>query len=41
MKALGAHVTGIHMKKAGGGRLRALTAPLGKLLRRGAKKPEE
>jgi pilus assembly protein CpaE len=41
MKALGAHVTGIHMKKGGRGRLRALTAPIGKLLGRGAKNPEE
>jgi pilus assembly protein CpaE len=42
MKALGAEVTGIRGKKGGrGGRLRALSAPLGRLLGRAAKAPEE
>jgi len=42
MKALGAEVTGIRGKHAGrGGRLRALSAPLGRLLGRAAKAPEE
>jgi len=41
MKALGALVTGIRMKKDGRGTLRALTAPLSKLLGRGAKNPQE
>ena len=41
LKALGAEVTGLRDKGARGGRLRALSAPLGKLLGRGAKEPKE
>ncbi len=42
MKALGAQVAGLGGKKAGqGGRLSAVTAPLGRLFRRGGKGTEE
>jgi pilus assembly protein CpaE len=41
MKALGAEVTGIRGKGEAGGRLRALSAPLGKLLGRGPKGSKE
>ena len=41
MKDLGAEVTGLHGKGGRGGRLRALSAPLGRLLGRGAKGSKE
>jgi pilus assembly protein CpaE len=41
VKALGVEVTGIRGKGDRGGRLRALSAPLGRLLGRGAKGPKE
>jgi pilus assembly protein CpaE len=41
MKAMGALVTGVRGKGERGGRLRALSAPFGKLLRRGGKGPKE
>jgi hypothetical protein len=41
MKALGAEVTGIRGKGEHGGRLRALSAPFGKLLGRGSKGSKE
>jgi hypothetical protein len=42
MKMLGVAVTGIRDKKGDrGGRLRALSAPLGRLFGRGAKSPKE
>jgi pilus assembly protein CpaE len=41
LKALGAAVTGLRDKNARGGRLRALSAPLGRLLGRDAKEPKE
>jgi pilus assembly protein CpaE len=41
MKSLGAEVTGIRGKGERGGRLRALSAPFGKLLRRGPKGTKE
>ncbi len=41
MKMLGVEVTGLRDKGAQGGRLRALSAPLARLLGRGAKSPKE
>jgi hypothetical protein len=41
MKALGVEVTGIRGTASRGGRMRALSAPIARLLGRGAKGPKE